>query len=59
MRGGSVFGEHTVRFLSDEEEVEFSHRALSRDLFAKGSIRLVLWLSKQACGSYTIYDYKE
>ncbi len=59
LRGGSVFGEHSVRFLSDEEELEFSHRALSRDLFAKGAIRLVQWLASQKNGSYTIYDYKE
>lgn len=59
IRGGSVFGEHSLRFLSDEEELEFSHRALSRDLFAKGALHLGAWLEKQQNGFYSIFDYKE
>jgi 4-hydroxy-tetrahydrodipicolinate reductase len=37
-RGGGIFGEHEVHFISEEEELVFSHRALNRALFAKGAL---------------------
>ena len=40
IRGGGVFGEHEIRFISDHEEVRLSHRAFSRSLFANGAIKL-------------------
>jgi 4-hydroxy-tetrahydrodipicolinate reductase len=39
LRGGGNFGEHTVVFASDDEEIRISHRALSRSVFASGAIR--------------------
>ena len=42
VRGGGVFGEHEIRFLSDHEEINLSHRAFSRILFAKGAMNLAL-----------------
>ena len=45
VRGGGVFGEHEIRFISDHEEVKISHRAFSRALFANGAINLVLSLN--------------
>lgn len=56
IRGGGVFGEHEVRFISDLEEVYIGHRALSRDLFAKGAIALLTWLSKKEVGTYNYED---
>ena len=35
VRGGGVYGEHEIRFISDVEEISLTHRALSRALFAK------------------------
>ncbi len=53
LRGGSVFGEHEVRFMGDSEEIAISHRALNRTLFAKGSIVLAKWVASNASlGSY-------
>lgn len=53
LRGGSVFGEHEVRFMGESEEIMISHRALNRALFAKGAIVLARWLSKEASlGTY-------
>ena len=52
LRGGSVFGEHTVKFLGEDEELVVSHRALSRSLFAKGAIILGRWLLKQDNGTH-------
>ena len=48
LRGGSVFGEHTVRFMGESEEIEITHRALSRDLFAKGALSLASWIKRQS-----------
>lgn len=56
LRGGSVFGEHEIRFLGDEEELVISHRALSRGLFAKGALLLAQWLVNKEPGSYQLED---
>jgi 4-hydroxy-tetrahydrodipicolinate reductase len=40
IRGGGVYGEHTVRFLGSSEELSVSHRAYSRSLFAQGTLAL-------------------
>lgn len=56
-RGGGVFGEHTLRLISDSEEVFIGHRALSRDLFATGALTLGSWLSQQSAGTYQLLDY--
>ncbi len=42
IRGGGVIGDHEIRFISDSEQIELSHRALNRSLFAKGALNLVL-----------------
>lgn len=56
LRGGSVFGEHEIRFLSDHEEVTISHRAFDRGLFAKGSLALSRWVLSQTPGFYHLRD---
>jgi len=56
IRGGQIFGEHTVRFLGEYEEISISHRAYSRKLFAQGAMVLSGWLLKQPPGFYRIED---
>lgn len=56
LRGGSVFGEHEIQFLGDEEEIKISHRALSRGLFAKGALLLAEWVADQKPGFYKLED---
>lgn len=56
VRGGGVFGEHEIRFISEDEEICLSHRALSRTLFAKGALVLARVLNKKSPG---FYDYDE
>lgn len=57
LRGGSVFGEHEVRFLGEHEELSIKHRALSRALFAEGAIVLSQWIQKQGGGRhYSLMD---
>jgi 4-hydroxy-tetrahydrodipicolinate reductase len=56
LRGGSVAGDHSVIFASDQERIELVHRAESRDIFARGALRAALWLSSQSAGQYTLRD---
>lgn len=55
-RLGGVPGEHQVYFATDDEVVTISHRALTRDLFAKGAIRAALFVSGKPKGLYTAED---
>jgi 4-hydroxy-tetrahydrodipicolinate reductase len=56
VRGGGVFGEHEVRFLGDYEELEISHRAWSRALFARGAWTLAGWILNQPKGLWGLTD---
>jgi 4-hydroxy-tetrahydrodipicolinate reductase len=56
LRGGSVFGEHEIRFLGDNEELVVSHRALSRTLFAQGALMLAEWIVTRNPGHYGLDD---
>jgi len=46
LRGGDVAGDHTVIFAGEGERLEFTHRAASRRIFAKGAIAAALWLGQ-------------
>ena len=52
LRGGTVAGEHSVHFLSDDERLTLSHSAENRTIFAKGALRAALWLIGQKPGRY-------
>ena len=54
LRGGAVVGDHTVMFVADEERVELTHKANSREAFASGALRAALWLSGRAPGIYNM-----
>lgn len=56
LRGGDVVGEHTIRFAGEGEYLEILHRATSRSLFARGSLRAGRWLVTQPPGFYTMSD---
>lgn len=56
MRGGSVFGEHTVHFLADNETIKLSHSCLDRKVFAEGAVKAATWLCNQSSGFYTMED---
>lgn len=52
IRGGGVFGEHTVMLVSRDERVELTHRAMSRDVFALGALRAARFVRSAAPGLY-------
>ena len=54
LRGGSVVGDHTVMFVADEERIELTHRANSRESFAAGALRAALWIVNRKPGVYTM-----
>ncbi|NCC24873.1 MAG: 4-hydroxy-tetrahydrodipicolinate reductase [Deltaproteobacteria bacterium] len=57
LRGGDVVGDHTVYFFGPGERIEITHRAHSRETFAKGALRAAKWLSRQSPGRlYTVRD---
>lgn len=56
VRGGDVVGEHTVMFLGDGERVELTHRATSRDQFARGALRAAQWVAGRKPGHYDMND---
>ena len=45
---------HTLSFLGPEEELELTHRAESRRVFAAGALRAAPLLLEQAPGYYTL-----
>ena len=55
-RMGDVVGEHTVAFGTLGETVELSHRAHSRDIFARGALAAAAWLVGQKAGLYSMLD---
>ncbi len=56
LRGGDVVGEHTVIFATGGERVELTHKASSRDTFAKGAVRAVRFLATAKPGLYDMQD---
>jgi 4-hydroxy-tetrahydrodipicolinate reductase len=53
LRGGDVVGEHTVIFNAGGERLELTHRATSRDIFARGALAAAIWLARREPGMYT------
>jgi 4-hydroxy-tetrahydrodipicolinate reductase len=56
LRGGDVVGDHTVIFAADGERVEITHRASSREIFARGAVKSVLWAAGKKPGLYSMRD---
>ncbi len=58
VRAGDIVGEHKVIFAGNEEVVEITHRAVSRDNFARGAIKAAAWLAgiKQKRGFFDMRD---
>lgn len=56
LRGGDVVGEHTVMFAGVGERLEITHRAFSRENFARGALVAARWLVRQDPGIYSMKD---
>jgi 4-hydroxy-tetrahydrodipicolinate reductase len=56
VRGGDVVGDHTVIYANVGERVELTHKASSRDTFAKGALRAAKWAHGRDPGLYDMQD---
>ncbi|MDA8090730.1 MAG: 4-hydroxy-tetrahydrodipicolinate reductase [Nitrospiraceae bacterium] len=56
IRAGDIVGEHTVMFGGLGERIEVTHKASSRDTFARGALRAAIWLQGKKPGLYDMQD---
>jgi 4-hydroxy-tetrahydrodipicolinate reductase len=56
VRGGDIVGEHTVYFIGQGERIEITHRAMTRDMFSRGSVRAARWVAGKPPGLYDMQD---
>jgi 4-hydroxy-tetrahydrodipicolinate reductase len=56
IREGDVVGEHKVIFNGPSERLELTHRADSRDIFARGALRSARWIIGKSPGLYSMQD---
>jgi 4-hydroxy-tetrahydrodipicolinate reductase len=56
IRGGDVVGDHTVTFAGAGERLELSHKAASRETFARGALRAARWIVGKPPGLYSMED---
>jgi len=56
VRAGDIVGEHTVLFAGPGERIEISHRAHSRDTFARGALRAAKWIVGKPAKLYSMLD---
>jgi 4-hydroxy-tetrahydrodipicolinate reductase len=56
LRGGDVTGDHTIVFAGPGERLELTHRAHSRDNFARGALRAARFVIRAKPGLYDMQD---
>lgn len=56
VRAGDIVGDHTILFGGMGERIEITHRASSRDTFARGALRAAGWVVHQPPGLYDMMD---
>lgn len=56
IREGEVVGEHSVIFNGPGERLELTHRAATREIFARGALRAAQWVIGKPPGLYSMQD---
>ncbi len=54
IRAGDIVGDHTILFGGPGERIEITHRAHTRDTFARGALRAAQWVVHQPPGLYSM-----
>lgn len=54
VRGGTVVGEHQVQFIGNDEIIEITHRAFSKQVFAQGALRAAKFIVGKQNGLYNM-----
>jgi 4-hydroxy-tetrahydrodipicolinate reductase len=55
-RKGNTIGKHSVLFNNKIENIELTHTAFSRELFADGALNAAVWISKKNKGLFNMQD---
>lgn len=56
IRGGTIVGDHTVMFAGNDEVIEITHRAMSRDILGVGALRAARFICGKKPGLYDMND---
>lgn len=56
IRGGTIVGEHSVIFAGNDEIIEITHSAMSRDILGTGALRAARFVYKKSSGLYSMND---
>ena len=56
VRGGDVVGDHTVMFAGEGERIELTHKASSRQTFARGALRAARFLEGESRGLFSMKE---
>lgn len=56
VRGGTIVGDHSVIFAGNDEIIEINHIAMSKDIFAVGSLNAAMFLYDKKPGMYCMDD---
>lgn len=56
VRGGTIVGIHNIIFAGQDEVIEFTHSAQSKDVFAHGAIEAAKFLVGKSPGKYDMTD---
>lgn len=56
VRGGTIVGDHSVIFAGNDEIIEINHIAMSKEIFAVGSLNAAAFLHKKSAGMYNMDD---
>ena len=59
LRGGTIFGEHTILFAGQDELIEIKHTALSKRIFATGALSAAQFLQNKETGFYNLENLNE
>ena len=52
VRGGTIVGDHEIIFAGNDEVIELSHHAASKEVFAVGAIKAAKFMSGKPAGMY-------
>ncbi len=56
VRGGTIVGQHEVRFIGQDEELSVRHEAYSKQVFANGALKAAQFLLTKQNGLYSMDD---
>lgn len=56
VRGGTIVGEHEIIFAGQDEVIKISHSAMSRQIFANGSLNAARYMADKSHGMYSMKD---